>query len=265
MFLQSFNSIVLKVYEHILKAAVFKFSSENNEFVQKYKPDGDIIHQNLIKPLCLIDTDQTFYSVVILRDDAETYSLLDVARFSPDFLKNNPDKLLFVLYQLASTLNFCGAYGFLPMDLRLRAVSIDTNCWIRLDLGYCLAQVAENIEEFGAVSCGSTKQHRHQSQASRRPLWEWTQMWVASQVTNFDYLTALNDFAGRRMNDSYYHPVFPWVVDFSSPSAGYRDLSKTKYRLTKGDQQLDQTFCVSPDPMKNHVPHHVSEFLSDIG
>ena len=52
---------------------------------------------------------------------------------------------------------------------------------------------------------------------------------------------ALNKLAGRVPGDPNNHPILPWVVDFSAPDA-YRDLTKSKYRLNKGDHQLDLMF-----------------------
>ncbi|VDP34236.1 unnamed protein product [Heligmosomoides polygyrus] len=76
-------------------------------------------------------------------------------------------------------------------------------------------------------------------------------------MSNYDYLVELNKAAGRVRGAVHNHPIFPWVCDFKQENGGWRDLSKTKYRLTKGDDQLGQNF--------NHLSHHIPEVLSDIG
>eukprot|EP00013_Stygamoeba_regulata_P001477 CAMPEP_0177633036 /NCGR_PEP_ID=MMETSP0447-20121125/2620_1 /TAXON_ID=0 /ORGANISM="Stygamoeba regulata, Strain BSH-02190019" /LENGTH=322 /DNA_ID=CAMNT_0019134663 /DNA_START=240 /DNA_END=1204 /DNA_ORIENTATION=- len=81
------------------------------------------------------------------------------------------------------------------------------------------------------------------------------------QVSSLHYLLALNHMAGRRAGDPACHPVLPWVLDFSSPSSGWRDLSKSKYRLTKGDLQLQHNY-LAPPGLSN--AHHVPELLSDL-
>jgi hypothetical protein len=81
--------------------------------------------------------------------------------------------------------------------------------------------------------------------------------WQRGELSNFDYLMSLNAMAGRRRGDSQYHPILPWVIDFTSATGNWRDLKLTKYRINKGDQMLDFTFN-SPQN-----PHHITEPLSE--
>ncbi|KAK5978655.1 BEACH domain-containing protein [Trichostrongylus colubriformis] len=84
-----------------------------------------------------------------------------------------------------------------------------------------------------------------------------TSQWVKGSISNYDYILELNKAAGRVRGEIHNHPIFPWVCDFKERNGGWRDLSKTKYRLTKGDDQLGQNF--------RHLSHHIPEVLSDIG
>jgi WD repeat-containing protein 81 len=93
--------------------------------------------------------------------------------------------------------------------------------------------------------------------------------WIYGELSNFDYLMFLNRLAGRSTNDPNHYPILPWTMDFSAPGdSGFRDLTRTKYRLNKGDEQLDLTFDMSnPESMMREpgqTPFHVSDFLSDI-
>ncbi len=90
-----------------------------------------------------------------------------------------------------------------------------------------------------------------------------TIQWSKGKLGNFEYLMIINAAAGRSMVDPLYHPILPWVTDFSVDhdlleNCGYRDLSKTKFRLSKGDAQLETTYKHS-DP-----PHHVPESISEL-
>ena len=69
---------------------------------------------------------------------------------------------------------------------------------------------------------------------SQRP-----QAWACRRLSNLGYLLALNELSGRRFDDPAHHPVVPWVSDLTRRRGRWRDLSRSKYRLNKGDEQLD--------------------------
>ena len=57
--------------------------------------------------------------------------------------------------------------------------------------------------------------------------------WISGELSNFDYLQALNTLSGRTLNDLCQYPIFPWVLqDYTSSKLDlndekiYRDLSK---------------------------------------
>ncbi|XP_060555359.1 WD repeat-containing protein 81-like [Ruditapes philippinarum] len=93
-----------------------------------------------------------------------------------------------------------------------------------------------------------------------------TEDWVHHRINNFKYLMYLNHLAGRRLGDPNHHPVLPWVMDFTSSHSGLRNLSMSKFRINKGDSQLDFTFEAMAELGDDgeHIPHHVSDVLSDI-
>ncbi|RUS29740.1 hypothetical protein BC938DRAFT_480298 [Jimgerdemannia flammicorona] len=83
--------------------------------------------------------------------------------------------------------------------------------------------------------------------------------WARGDISNYAYLMALNYLAGRREGDPNFHPILPWVTDFTGTTVAdkWRNFEKTKFRLNKGDEQLDFTF-------DGPVPHHITDILSDI-
>ena len=66
-----------------------------------------------------------------------------------------------------------------------------------------------------------------------------------------------NACVNNEIGDPNYCPVFPWVTDFTSRMGKLRDLTKTKFRLTKGDEQLDYMYA-------SELPHHITDCLSEL-
>ena len=129
-----------------------------------------------------------------------------------------------------------------------------------------------------------------------------TERWTNGDLSNLDYLMLLNKAAGRKMGDASFCAVLPWVTDFTTTGGDgeeakekeekeekeekkrksgdrqrddrdlisqwrMRDLTKSKFRLNKGDTQLDVTYrSAILSGMRNMgvIPHHIPENLSDM-
>lgn len=95
-----------------------------------------------------------------------------------------------------------------------------------------------------------------------------TSRWIRREISNFDYLMALNTLAGRSYQDITQYPVFPWVIsDYTSESLDlnnpevYRDLRKpigalNPSRLTRIKERYD--FFDDPEIPKFHYGSHYS-------
>jgi WD40 repeat protein len=155
-------------------------------------------------------------------------------------LGNATDRL-FLVYQLLRAVGDAHGVGLVHGRLHPQSIALaEGRPWLRIG-GFG-----------GALSLGAASGVR----ASGSDLWALMQRWRAGALSNLDYVMALNAAAGRRRGDPNAHPVVPWVIDMSSPT-GWRDLRKSKFRLTKGDAQLDVTFA-------SLQPHHVTDVLSDL-
>ncbi|KAF5397669.1 hypothetical protein PHET_08878 [Paragonimus heterotremus] len=76
----------------------------------------------------------------------------------------------------------------------------------------------------------------------------------------------LNRLAGRHLGDPLNSAVLPWITDFTSPSGTLRDLTKSKYHLSKGEAQLDANYKVpisggkiSDELLHSHMLPSISE------
>ncbi|XP_062816112.1 WD repeat-containing protein 81 [Anolis carolinensis] len=200
------------------------------------------------------------------------YCLHDVVTFSPAKLTNSHAKLLFVLFQVLQAMQACHRAGVACGALSLREVVVDEKlcAWLRVRL-----QDYEEEEEEEKKSSSPVERRPVDAPSGNKSLGELVQDWVSGRLSNFDYLMHLNRLAGRRTGDPNYHPVLPWVVDFSTREGKFRDLRKSKFRLNKGDKQLDFTYEMTKQAFAAggggagsgeppHVPHHVSDVLSDI-
>jgi serine/threonine protein kinase len=170
--------------------------------------------------------------------------------YSTKFLSASHGKPLFVVYQIVQALQKLHLSGVSHGRIKPANVMVDETLWVTLTGIRATGPVA-NLTDAGSPKPSG-------SAASSTPTaippslgpadGELTGFsatvlaWVNGWMSNFEYIMELNRLTGRTLADPAHHPILPWVVDFTSQRGEWRDLTRSKYRLHKGDQQLDFTY-----------------------
>ncbi|XP_044795399.2 WD repeat-containing protein 81 isoform X2 [Bubalus bubalis] len=240
-------------------------------------PRGCPASPSLLRAEALLESPEMLYVV----HPYVQFSLHDVVTFSPAKLTNSQAKVLFILFRVLRAMDACHHQGLACGALSLHHIAVDEKLCseLRLDLS-----AYERPEEAGdeetpearngaGVEPGEEGRRGPGCPTCQEELRGLVLDWVHGRISNFHYLMQLNRLAGRRQGDPNYHPVLPWVVDFTAPRGRFRDLRKSKFRLNKGDKQLDFTYEMTRQAFvaggagggePPHVPHHISDVLSDI-
>ncbi|CAG8488716.1 9486_t:CDS:10 [Ambispora leptoticha] len=187
------------------------------------------MNPNLIDIFAVLESERAYYFMAPYRGT----TLQDLLNFSPGVLKSNVKKS-FVVYQLLRGVQELHEQGLVHGNLKLSNIFVDENLWINITGFECCAPVPEKSPASSSLEQSNTESDMASNKIPR----------------------------GRRIGDPNFHPIFPWITDFtgSTPSQNWRDFTKTKFRLNKGllgDEQLDFTF-------DGPVPHHITDILSDI-
>ncbi|CAM8993099.1 unnamed protein product [Rhodiola kirilowii] len=230
-------------------------------FNDRYFP-GCIRHPNIVPCLGMLKT-PGFVNIVL---PMTPYTLKSILHFSPDALKSDWH-IRFLVYQLLSALAYMHGLGVAHGNLCPSSVMLTKSCWVWLQIFDKLQSGAQftnkdyvcpAMQELTCCLDSCASQGLYAKLCTSVDWQSSFDLWWKGEMSNFEYLLILNKLAGRRWGDHTFHPVMPWVIDFSSKpaedsDAGWRDLSKSKWRLAKGDEQLDFTYLTS------EIPHHVSE------
>ena len=200
-------------------------------------------------------------------EPAQDYTLRDVLAFSPAIVSYSAAKYLFLFYQILKIFSMVQANGFsLSSSISFKDFYITNSMWISISRFSVDDSEVVSSEPNGLATAVDawlveTPKLLTPPVLCNKKLQEYTTEWVNCELTTFDYLMILNTLAGRRMKDPSHYPIFPWVVDFTKRDCGYRDFTKSKYRLCKSDAQLDVTYH-QPSNSRNDgiesVPHHIS-------
>lgn len=275
--LADYNDVLLEVIVRTYGCNVIKLCDENvnNESSKCFD-----VHLNILPSVCAVETPNAIF---LLHIPFMEYTLDECLRFSPAILEKCYTKPLFIIYQLLQTLKTLHDRSITLGDVTLNDIYINDDLWIKI-----FPQLTSNIyvqsipknelkkatnlifdcqkngHKFNTTqkcdNCGIKTYDRYQI-TKHETLEKLCQLWIDGHISNFTYITALNNHAGRKIDDPNCHHVFPWVTDFQSRCGkNWRDLRKSKYRLNKGDRQLDLQY----ENCQTQIPHHVSDVLSAI-
>lgn len=274
MLLQAYGLSPRKLDE--MEHSSFESTAERDAFDDfKEESEGSslslIMKQNVVPFVCALEGRSAYFLV-------EPYfklSLHHMVTFSPSVLTGSHMRPLFIIYELLHALHWYHSRGIAHGALTLDSVKISKGLWVYVespDFSHTLSDNSNLLSSDGNGMSDGKPTSKPQVDTvesackwTRDDLPNLVELWVHGKISNFDYLMALNALVGRRLGDPNYHPVFPWVTDFSVQNGGYRDLKKSKFRLNKGDRQLDVTYKAAWLDSQDGAPaHHVSDVLSDI-
>lgn len=225
-------------------------------------------HVNLYPVTAVIESSTHFYVIYARFIENNVY---DCVTYSPAVISHSYNKPLFIVYQLLQLMKTLHDRGILLGNIGLDDIFLTNTLWVQV-MPQIDLNILQSVEPFTETSVNSFAARKTSSLSIKLPAIDhlsystkdYCEMWCNGQISNFDYLTILNNLSGRRVGDPRFHHIMPWVTDFVSRNGmNWRELTKSKYRLNKGDTQLDLMF-VPPASAGNVTPHHVSDVLSEI-
>ncbi|CAD5211008.1 unnamed protein product [Bursaphelenchus okinawaensis] len=199
--------------------------------------------------LCFIELWDCVRIVFYGHDKLE--SLYSYALHSFQTIKTESPVFNILLYQLVNIQEFLASKKIYPI-FSPHSINADSNLWLKISLDKLLRQ-----NNFSLLGDTLAEVEKSVKDVDYSRLWEITRAWRDWKISNYEYINILNQFSGRVHGDPHKHPIFPWVVDFTTFEGGYRDLTKSKYRIQKGDAQLIEQY-------KRQPAHHIPELLSEL-
>jgi len=201
---------------------------------------------NLIPLHCVVISSD----MVLFLHAHKPHTITTMYKFSPALLADSQTKTLFLLHQILQIFHSFHSRGIALGDsVGLHQFHIDHTLHLLFDYAIPAPYPPASL------SLESSSLPSPSSPFST-PLSMATLLWTRRELSTLQYLLLLNHLAGRRFGQPNNHPVVPWVTDFTCEQGGYRDLSKSKFRLNKGDEALDMTYETGQ--------HHVTDVLSEI-
>ncbi|KAJ7700350.1 beach-domain-containing protein [Mycena rosella] len=95
--------------------------------------------------------------------------------------------------------------------------------------------------------------------------------WQAREISNFTYISILNQISGRTPSDATQYPIFPWVLkDYTSPTLdlnnpdSYRDLTKPMGALTDARREAANMRYTNLESVGEDPFHYGTHFSSSM-
>lgn len=244
------------------QSSLNQFQCEDSESCSNtFLPSNEL---HFVPLLLACESDGFMYFV----EATPTYTLHDVLAFSPAVASNSAAKYMFLFYQVLKIFSAVKASGFkISTSITFKDLYVRNSMW--LSISRFLVDDSDVVLQGDDEQISSLDSWLIETPRLLTPpficvenLQSYTTKWVNCQLTTFDYLMILNTLAGRRMKDPSHYPIFPWVVDFSKADGGFRDFTKSKFRLCKSDAQLDITYSPLVGSRKDamgSIAHHISD------
>ena len=232
----------------------------------------DIIAETRINyPASLITVSECYHEseqFLYLLYEQPKHTMLSLSRFHANYTLAAPSlakgtgardsRLRFIVFQFLKCIHYLHSNDLSCDELHPANVCIDHSLWLKLFV---------NLQSSRAQA---SKQRQQQRRQQYLPIYRDPNcnksiilQWIDGNISNFEYLMIINFAAGRSVDSMTYHPIIPWVTNFmcaepTEENGAIRDLSKTKFRLSKGDRQLETTY------LHSYPPHHLPESLSEL-
>ena len=231
-----------------------------------------LCHPNILPLFAALEGQDAFY---LLQPYIE-HTLHDLIFFTPAVLVNSSVKQQFLVYQLLQGLAEVHSHGIPQNYLDMSSILVDEKLWIKLPppslfISESMKESVKKVPHLSDSFVETKSKDDVLNNSAQTDLLKYTKQWLLGGISNFDYLMLLNHAAGREVGNFNHHAVMPWIMDFSVPYGGWRDFTKSKYRLNKGDSQLDFTYEVTRMGSSDTSvglgvlpPHHISDLLSDL-
>ncbi|KAG1874893.1 beach-domain-containing protein [Suillus subluteus] len=123
----------------------------------------------------------------------------------------------------------------------------------------------------GSIIPKSLLKSRSSTSAVEKELQSAQRRWQNRELSNFGYLSILNQLSGRTPNDATQYPVFPWVLndyvsevlDLSSPNV-FRDLTKPMGALTAERREAAEARYANLGSVDEEPFHYGTHFSSSM-